>query len=143
MANAAQELLAKLDSRPVNWRKEMLALYDQGASDREIMREFSITPDQWQILVKDPMTSDFLEVVFLGRLLCHAWWEAEGRKNLYNPKFQVALYKFQMNNRFGWSEKTEQSLTNLDYANMDDQGLVNEIRDLYAKLEAGRSKTTV
>ena len=137
------QILAELEKRESNWRKEMLSLYDQGASDREVMRELGLTPAQWNTLSRDPMSSDFLEISELGRLMAHAWWEAEGRKNLYNNKFNTALYKFQMSNRFGWSEKTESSLTNIDFANMDDQVLMKEIRELSARLELGRSKTTV
>lgn len=137
----ASKLLEILDARPESWRKEMLSLYDQGASDREVMRELDLLPDQWKVLCAD-LTSDFLKIVETGRLLQHAWWETQGRKNLYNNKFNTQLYKFQMSNRFGWSDRTESSMTNIDFSNADDQTLMREIEELSARMSK-RSKTDV
>lgn len=138
----AVSILEDLSKRHEDWRKEMVHLYDDGASDREVMRELGITPIQFEILYKDISSSDFRELAELGNVLAHAWWEAQGRKNLFNNKFNTQLYKFQMGNRYGWSEKTESSLTRLDFSNMDDQSLMREIEDLQKRLER-RAATSV
>ena len=141
MEPSTKRLLKKLDDSFENWRKLLLTQYKEGASDREVMTSLRLSPGGWDNLRKNVLDTDFNELVTLGRLLSHAWWEKQGRLNLHNPKFQTALYKIQMQNRFGWSEKTEQSLTNLDLSNKDDASLLQEIKDLNRVLgETGRDK---
>ena len=140
---AARNTLAKLEKKDPDWRKTALALYDQGASDREVMKELALSPGSWEVLYNDVLESDFRELVDFGRLLSHAWWESQGRINLRNKQFNAALWTINMKNRFGWSEKTEQSMTNLDYGNMDSDTLLKEIKELNARLGLGRGKGTI
>jgi hypothetical protein len=126
MSVAPEEVLQLLESRPENWKVEMLSLYDQGASDREVMRFLDLTPDQWQTLEQGPLETGFGEAVALGRVMRHAWWEAQGRKNLFNPKFNTNLYKTMMANNFAWSDKTETSMTQLDFSNADSDSLMRK-----------------
>lgn len=139
-----KKLLDKLDAKFDNWRKTLLEQYKEGASDREIMTSLRLSRGAWEKLYNNGLDSDFHELVDMGRLLSHSWWEKQGRINLYNPKFQTALYKIQMQNRFGWSEKTEQSLTNIEIENKDDAALLQEIKQLNKELgETGREKGTI
>ena len=128
--------MAILEKRDKDWRAEALNLYDQGAFDREVMRQLDLTPEKWKLLMEDIYISDFREVVEVGRALSHAWWETQGRKNLYNSKFNTQLYKTMMSNHFGWSDKSETSMTRLDFENMNDADLLRTIKGLSAKLNS-------
>jgi hypothetical protein len=140
----AKELIKNLDKKfEKNWRKEMLNLYRQGASDREVMVMLQLSPGAWEVLMEDTLDSDFNELVTLGRIFSHAWWETQGRKNLWDKNFQTALWKIQMFNRFGWTEKSEQSMTNIDFSNKSAEELQQEIDKLTTLFERGRGKTTI
>jgi hypothetical protein len=139
MEAPSKKVLRKLDKNP-EWRKTVLSLYDQGASDREVMRELSLTPGAWDTLYKDVLESDFQELVDFGRAMSHAWWESQGRINLKTKGFNTSLWTINMKNRFGWSEKTEQSLTQIDFENMDDSVLIKKITELNKKMDLGRGK---
>ena len=130
----AAEALATLDDRSPEWRKTMLSMYDQGASDSEIMKELGLSLGSWESLYADVMESDFKEIVDYGRLMARAWWDAQGRINLFNKQFNTSLWVINMKNRFGWSEKTEQSLTNIDYKSKDDAQLMQEIKQRMRQL---------
>ena len=132
-----EDVLKELEAREHDWRREALNLYDQGAFDREVMRELNLTPDKWRVLAEDPHYREFSEIIEIGRAFSAAWWEGQGRKNLFNPKFQTTLYKSMMGNHFGWSDKTEQSMTQLDFSNMNDDDLFKTISELSAKLNKG------
>ena len=137
-----QVLLKRLEEREEPWQKEMLDLYDQGATDAEVMREMDLTVHQWRTLEGAMTETNFPEIVEIGRMLCRAWWEGQGRKNLHNNKFNTQAYKFVMSNVFGWAERSEESRTNLDFANMDDASLLQLIREKSEKLQL-RDKTTL
>lgn len=131
----AAKVLKKLDkAHGDKWRDTILAMYDQGASDREIMRYLNLTPAAWQMLRDDIVTSDFGELIELGKMYSWAWWEAQGRKNLNTKQFNASLWTINMKNRFGWSEKSEQSLTNVDVLTLDTESLNEKARKLQAKL---------
>ena len=142
MREQTRVILERLDASP-DWRKTLLKLYKIGASDREVMCELKLSRGAWAELYQNPLDCDFQELVELGRLWAHAWWETQGRENLLNNKFQTALYTIQMKNRFGWSEKSEQSMTNIDLKNLNDEELSREIKELLAAYQKGRAKGTV
>jgi len=119
------------DRLPDTWQNDLLEMYDNGASDREVMRAFELSHGAWKSLCDDTMLSNFGELVDYGRMLSRAWWELQGRKNLFTKSFNTALWSLNMKNRFGWSEKSEQSVTNVDVIkNMDDVTLEREVREL-------------
>lgn len=138
-----EKLIAFLEAREEGWRREMLFLYDQGASDSEVMRELDLTLDQWRALEGSPVDSSFKEVVDVGRMRSRAWWEKQGRKNLNSKQFNAVLYKFMMANNFGWSDKSETSMTNIEFKNMDDRELISKIREMSKRLNESRDSTTV
>lgn len=135
----ANKVLKHLEARtgPLDWKREALNMYDQGAFDREVMRELDLTPEMWRVLYDSVEYSDFRELVEVGRAFSAAWWETQGRKNLNNPKFNTALYKSMMSNHFGWSDKSETSMTRLDFSNMSDADLIRTVKELSAKLNEG------
>ena len=133
-----KEVVEQLEAREENWRKEMLDLYLQGASDHEVMREMDLTPSKWKIMETSVFDSGFRELVEVGRAMARAWWETVGRTNIKNNKFNTTLYKFNMANRFGWTDKSETSMTNIEFANMDNQTLEETIKDLNKRLHLAR-----
>lgn len=143
-----KQLLSKLDEldfgkADTSWRKEVLRLYREGGSDREVMVMLKLSRGAWENLMGNTLDCDFKDLVDLGRVHSHAWWEKQGRTNLHNRHFQTALWTIQMKNRFGWSEKTEQSLTNIDLTNKNDVELMEEIKQLRAEFDSGRGKTAI
>lgn len=130
-----------IDELPEDWQKTMLAMYDSGASDREVMRELNLTPYRWDTLMKE-LSGDFGETVELGRMLSHAWWETLGRKSVKSKDLNTQLYVAVMKNRFGWSEKqNDPGVNGVDAGNMSDDDLNRMVKDLLAKWEQGRGKT--
>lgn len=130
--------LEELDRVCPDWRKILLSMYAQGASDREIMMELGISEAVFEMLYGD-LECDFRQMVDFGRLASQAWWESLGRKNLHNPKFQTALYKFNMGNRFEWTERSETSRTNIEHRGLDRASLEKEVEQLIALLDGAGS----
>lgn len=138
-----KKLLKTLKEDHDDWRKTMMSMYAEGASDREVLVALKLSPGAWRLLEENVLDSDFSELVTLGRIWAQAWWERMGRTNLTTPKFNTALWGLQMKNRFGWSEKSEESRVNIDMTNKDDATLQREIEDLKKQYEKTRGKTTV
>ena len=98
MANA--NLLKQL---PDNWQEKILALYSEGMSDYEVMTELRL---HWNTFKRFMADAEFAEVVQFGRQCSRAWWEKQGRVNLNNKDFSAVLWKTNVQNRIGWSDKT-------------------------------------
>jgi hypothetical protein len=108
-------------------------MYDQGCSDREVMRDLKLTPASFKHLMSDVTSSNFAEIVEFGRMLARAWWERMGRQNLLPKGFQTQLYSLNMQNRFGWALKSEESNTNINIDSMDDVEMDSAIREYIKK----------
>lgn len=96
----AHKLLAKL---PEGWQEKLLLLYSQGCSDYEVMHEMKLHQRLFKQLLAD---EEFSEVIEFGRQAARAWWERQGRVNLENREFNAVLWKINVQNRLGWSDKT-------------------------------------
>lgn len=103
-----------------DWLKPLLSGYAEGMSDVEVCRELKITMKTFNEQYQS--SEAFRKLVDYGRMTSHAWWMAAGRKNITNREFVVPLWTFNMKNRFGWADKTEQvSSAELEGpANLDD-----------------------
>jgi hypothetical protein len=91
------------NSQP-NWQA-LIEEYEQGASDVEIARLLKITIVRFYQLIEE--SEAFAEFVERGRTVSRAWWESNGRKNLWNKEFNTALWNFNMKNRYGWADKVD------------------------------------
>lgn len=140
MSGEAKRIMAALTKREPKWKEKVIDLYDQGASDREVMRELKLTPGAWKCMEKDILDSDFAEITELGRLYAQAWWEGQGRINLKTRGFQTALWTANMNNRYGWSNKTDTTTTVLDLSNASDEELLRSIKEKTEKLGISRDR---
>lgn len=131
-----------IEELPEDWQKTALAMYDSGASDREVMRELGLTPYRWDTLMQS-LTGEFGEVVELGRMLSHAWWESLGRKGVLEPKLlDTTLYVAVMKNRYGWSEK-QNDMTVTDGKNLSEDDLNRMVKELMTKWEKTKGKTVL
>ena len=79
--------------------------YENGASDVEICEIMRLTQGKFRSLYES--NEGFHEAVDLGRVMSQAWWMKTGRRNLTNRTFNTSLWAFNMKNRFGWAEKTD------------------------------------
>ena len=110
-------------SNPPDWNA-LLELYGEGASDVEIARALGITIARFQHLCQDqPAFANFAEK---GRTLSQAWWVEQARKNLWKKEFNVALWNFNMKNRYGWADKTE-TVDNSKMENLDSDQLKTQL----------------
>lgn len=100
--------------RPPIYSPDMLPiiidLMSQGASKVEVCAAISICNDtlcEWCKPTSKYFNKDFSETIKKGERLSQAWWEANGRKNLENPKFNYTGWYMNMKNRFKWADKHE------------------------------------
>lgn len=88
-----------------DWVNKVRELYDEGATDVEVMKELKWTEKKFSEYYST--SEGFKALVDFGRLSAKAWWMQKGRKNLENRSFNTPLYAIYMKNNFGWSEKQE------------------------------------
>jgi hypothetical protein len=88
-----------------DWVTKVQELYDEGATDVEVMKELKWTEKKFSEYYST--SEGFKALVDFGRLSAKAWWMQKGRKNLENRSFNTPLYAIYMKNNFGWSEKQE------------------------------------
>lgn len=87
------------------WKQDLLSLYGEGGSDVEAAKVLGITFARFeQMYLEHPA---FAEIIDNCRTISHAWWVEKARTNLYNKDFNVALWNFNMKNRYGWADKSE------------------------------------
>ncbi len=97
---------------PKDWYKQIIKLYEQGASNQEIKALIyswrgSFSNDLWDRWIEE--NEEFSETISGGKMLSEAWWHKRGRINLINPAFSPQLWYMNMKNRFGWKDKHELS----------------------------------
>lgn len=110
--------MTTLNDLPDDWKDIALSLYKKGAHDVEIRAAFKLSMNAWNNLMLD--SDEFRFIITQGRQLSEAFWYAAGRENLYNKDFQQSLWYRNMQNRFGWRDKSDSvSATELDEDDLD------------------------
>lgn len=137
-ASAAERVVAELEE---DWEKRMIAMYMEGCSDREVMRELNLTPAKWRTLEGDVLASDFAEIVEFGRMLSAAWWEEQGRINLKSKEFNTSLWLANVKHRLGWGDGNVAEA--LEMQSVDSEDLARQINALLPKFKDGVDKTTL
>lgn len=96
-----------IESLPHDWKKIVLDLMEEGASIEEIKAEFRIWDATYRRMYQN--YPEFAAVIEQGKLLSKAWWMRTGRTQLFNKDFSATLWYMNMKNRFGWTDKQEQT----------------------------------
>ena len=99
------------------WINELKDAYLQGASDVEICKILKMTQKEFDAYYEK--SPSFKEMVDIGRMMAKAWWYEQGRRNIENTKFNTTLWSFNMKNRYGWADKTENTSVDADFEKMD------------------------
>jgi len=92
---------------PRSWKRKVLKLYQDGASDAEIKAILKVSNDLFARWMVDE--AEFSETIKKGRIFSQAWWEKLGRENLFTKEFSSTLWFMNMKNRFGrdWRDRYE------------------------------------
>lgn len=121
-----------------SWVQKARKGYEEGASDVEICRLIGITKQTFDNYYStNPSFKKFVE---MGRTLSAAWWHSQGRLNLDNRAFNTSLWTFNMKNRFGWAEKSENS-TAIPLDDLSEDQVRAQYQRLKAKFERHTGKT--
>jgi hypothetical protein len=99
------------------WINDLKDAYLQGASDVEICKILKMTQREFDSYYEK--SPNFKEMVDIGRMMAKAWWYEQGRRNIENTKFNTTLWSFNMKNRYGWADKTENTSVDADFEDMD------------------------
>lgn len=117
----------------VRWAKILLEEYSQGASDVEVCAELKLTEKEFdQRLIEDEL---FARLVQIGRMQAKAFWYKQGRLGLRDRTFNGKLYVDIMKNRFGWSERTENTERRPDDMKSEEE-LKQELDALMKRVQA-------
>ncbi len=98
-----------VEDLPEDWETIMLDNAQEGASALEIRCKLGIAQTAWETLLADSEEFRLTEQKCMA--LCQVWWEAHGRKMVKDTLGSAAVWKFNMQNRFGWREKIERDDT--------------------------------
>ena len=94
---------------PPRWRNTILAMYKNGASDKEIklwirIKRGSFSEYMWRRWLREE--PKFAEVIESGRIYAEAWWLRKGREWCVGPsklhRIRARVFIMTMKNRFGW-----------------------------------------
>jgi hypothetical protein len=96
---------------PDGWQKQILDLYENGASDTVIKKHIiklrgKFSNHLWSAWLRDE--KEFAETIETGRVLAQAWWEERG-KDFDQRGFNSTLWYMNMKNRFGWADDKKDS----------------------------------
>lgn len=108
-----------IDKLPDDWKEKLFAAANEGASKLEMMLAVGVGDSAWETLQQD--NEEFRLAVQRAKLLSQVWWEKKGRDLTENGS--AVTWKFNMQNRFGWSEKNDTTLSGPDGG-----AIVNEVR---------------
>jgi hypothetical protein len=96
-----------IDKLPEDWKQRLFAAANEGASKLEMMLAVGVGDSAWDTLQQD--NDDFRLSVQRAKHLSQVWWEKKGRELTENGS--AVTWKFNMQNRFGWSEKSDTTLS--------------------------------
>jgi hypothetical protein len=96
-----------LKDLPRNWRSIIRNEMGEGASLEEIKAKFKLYNKTYRRFLVD--FPEFKEVIEEGKELSKAWWMKTGRLQLWNKNFSYTGWYMQMKNRFGWTDRQEQT----------------------------------
>ena len=90
--------------------KKLIEMMSEGASLKEVAAALGVSREtlrNWGDEKSSTYRPDFSGTIKKGLELSEAWWERQGRTNLFNKDFSCVLWYMNMKNRFGWRDKQE------------------------------------
>lgn len=90
---------------PENWKQIMMDEAQTGGSNVSLMVVLGIHGHAFNTLIEDDI--NFRETVGACQLLAQHWHEKRGRDMISGANGNAVVWKFSMQNRFSWKEKTE------------------------------------
>jgi hypothetical protein len=108
-----------IDKLSPDWKEKLFAAANEGASKLEMMVAVGVGDSAWDTLQED--NEEFRLAIQRAKQLSQVWWERKGRELTENGS--AVTWKFNMQNRFGWSEKNDTTLSGPGGGPM-----VNEVR---------------
>ena len=83
--------------------EEMIALYDEGGSDEEVIKLLRVLPKDFEKKLKND--SEFAALVEAGRAAAKAWWLRLGRKCAATKGTgEYNFWAANMDHRYGWKK---------------------------------------
>lgn len=108
----------------------MIAMYEDGCSNAEVMKELGMTKAAFEARVEnDP---DFKALVEYGETLIEAFWHKTGRRGVFLKTFNTPLYKFLAAHHLKMGTKDTKMGAPDDDDEVDDRNVV----DLQSELKA-------
>ncbi len=92
-----------VDKLPDNWKELLLEVADNGGSQLEMQVRLGLGSSGWYTLLED--SEEFRDSVDMAKQRAQIWWEAKGRELTHNGS--AVAWKFNMQNRFGWSDRNQ------------------------------------
>lgn len=107
-----------LEDLPEGWQDAILDMMGDGASLQEVKADLNISNDQHARWMEPPTAAkegetpedtygEYRETIKRGTELSEAWWLRKGRTNLSTRDFSAVLWHMNMQNRFGWSNRSD------------------------------------
>lgn len=98
-------------SRPSKYKEEykqrVLELMKEGCSISEICLELDICRKTFYNWCEE--NEEFLHTKKKGEDFSEGWWMKQGRTNLKNKEFSYTGWYMNMKNRFGWTDRVDQT----------------------------------
>lgn len=94
-----------LEDLPENWEAIFEEVGRDGGGQVEVWVELGISQSSFSTLMKDH--AKFRMAEQKRQYFCEIWWERQGRRMVAGGDGNGSVWKFNMQNRFGWRERTE------------------------------------
>lgn len=92
--------------------QQIIDFYKEGMSDIEICRELGITKRTFNSWYDN--NPAFRSIVDMGRDFAEAWWDSQWRSGVRNKDVNPGILKPVMQQRYGWTDKTENKNANIN-----------------------------
>lgn len=92
----------RLEDLPANWEQIMMDVAQEGGSKTSAKCALGIFDSAWDTLLAD--YEEFRLALKKCDLLCEQWWENRGKEMANGSPGSANVWKFNMQNRFGWRE---------------------------------------
>ena len=107
----------------------MMQLYEEGGSDKEVMKLLRILPKDFEKKLKTD--KDFANLIEYGRVASEAWWLKLGRKCASNKgSGEYSFWALNMDHRFGWKKSS-----NLTVEEKEQEDPKSLLKDLNSRLK--------